>query len=337
MQIAASRAFYPSEAVDLAVKQDSYAEKDQSEKSKREGFWDTSQERVRVLEGSEDFKSSGGFFDQINHFINKHAQKAYRTASVFHVLNGLTEIEEFLPSWLKTFIDKNVMRFNKIVNGLVYTNIGIQALKTKDSFDAIARFLDPIFASTSNMYNYHMYRGWSSALTLLDDANKKNLDLASQKNLWVNFISNIKESWRQAREMFKEGLSELFRKHIRSENERENNHVKSFSAHLMIIGPIIKMLFSKKEHDFGDKLSAIVRNTGGIISDIGMLRNSQADSKRAGKFYIFHAILDTAKRFFSEKTAKIIDSFIMPLYNEALYYFGVMSRGDRASVGVTAN
>lgn len=326
MQIAASNSAFSKEAASLAAAD--FRVGDLRKEAANEAIWDTGENGgIEIIEKSE--KKTEGILDKINSFISSHAQKGYRLASVAHVLNGLTEIEDFLPSGLKDFIDKNVMRLNKMVNGIVYTNIGLQALKSKDSFDAIARFLDPIFATTSTLYNYHMFRGWSSALTMIDDANKKNIIKKPNQSLLDNLKANLKETFRQTKEIFDEGIPELFRKLWKSETERDNNHIKSFSGHLMIIGPLIKMLFSRKNHDFGDKLAGLIRNTGGIISDLGMIRNSQGESKKAGKFYIFHAIFDAAKRFFSEETAKIIDSFIMPLYNEALYYFGVMSRSGR--------
>jgi len=105
----------------------------------------------------------------------------------------------------------------------------------------------------------------------------------------------------------------------------------AFASHAQILVGVLALLNGIKRN-MANRVLGVARNIVGVIADIGLLFEKDFSAKRTGLFYIFHAVGDTVKRFLPNKMQDIVDNLVMPFYNAAMYYFGLMGRRQNDGV-----
>ena len=264
--------------------------------------------------------SAGERFDkQRKEFTNKYGPYAYLVSSLYHVasgaLLGLTEADSESP-----FV-KGATRFTKLINSLIYADLAVDAWKSKNTFDFISKVLEPLLNCFSQLSNYHLLRGLSSAMTQLHIVNLPHIDPA--KNHWDNFINNLQV----AKKFFMEALTSSFLGPNRKlfKFKKDEGHTMALISHIQA-GAAVLGLINGTRRNLVDKIVGTIRNLAGVFVDFELLWRKDPDERKAGIFYIAHAALDTIKRYLSKEKADLVDNLIMPFYNAAMYHFGKITR-----------
>lgn len=255
--------------------------------------------------------------------IGKYSPHAYVASSIFHVANaGLQAFGNFSEE-KKNLFTKIVTGFTKLVNSIVYGDLALDALKNKNSVDFISRILEPALNVFSQLSNYHLVRGLSSAMTQLHLVNFPHV--SEKTDLWKNFIDNLFVGKKFFKEAWSSSLFGPNRKLFRGKEDQ--GHTMALASHVQAIAGIIGLLNGKRRNLI-DKIVGTARNLSGASVDIELMFRKDKDERWSGIYYITHAVLDTVKRFLSKDKADIIDNLIMLIYNGAMYHFGKITRNQ---------
>ncbi len=254
-------------------------------------------------------------------YIGRYSLPAYGLSSVFHVLTaGVLGLTNFSPK-AKANLATVATGFTKLINSIIYGDLALGALKSRNTFDFISRILEPILNMFSQLSNYHLLRGLSSAMTQLHLVNFPHI--TQKDNLWANFIENIQltkkffvEAWTSSlfgpnRKLFKGG--------------KDEGHTLALTSHIQAVSSMIGLLNGSRRNLI-DQIVGTVRNFIGVAVDIELFFRKDPDERKAGIFYFAHALLDTLKRFIPKDKADCLDNMIMPVYNAAMYHFGQITR-----------
>lgn len=254
-------------------------------------------------------------------YIGRYSFPAYVVSSLLHLGTGLILGFTKANPTFKSILAKSSTTFTKIVNSLVYSDLALDALKNKNTFDFLSRILEPILNSLSQLSNYHLLRGLSSAMTQLHLVNYPHI--TQKDNLWANFIENIQlskkffiESWTSS---FFGPNRKLFK------GTKDGGHTLAFASHIQGISSIVGLLNGSRRNLI-DKIVGTVRNFIGVVVDVDLMFRKDPDERKTGIFYFIHAILDTFKRFIPQDKADCLDNLIMPVYNAAIYHFGKITK-----------
>ena len=261
------------------------------------------------------------FDTQRKNFSNTLGPYAYVASSAYHVLAGLLlAAKKISPG--SDFL-KNAIRFTKLVNSSIYGDLAIDAWKGKNTFDFMSKILEPLLNCFSQLSNYHLLRGLSSAMTQLHIVNLPHIKHDATKTHWENFIANLQI----AKKFFQEAwTSSLFGPNKKLfKFRKDKGHTLALVSHIQA-GAGILGLINGTRRNLIDKIVGTTRNLAGIFVDIELLFRKDKDEKLTGLYYIAHALIDTIKRFMPKDKADVIDNLIMPLYNGAMYHFGKITR-----------
>lgn len=250
---------------------------------------------------------------------NKLGPYAYVASSVYHVFAGLLlAAKKINPDSL---IVKNATRFTKLVNSTIYGDLAIDAWKSKNTFDFISKILEPLLNCFSQLSNYHLLRGLSSAMTQLHIVNLPHI--SPDKSHWENFIANLQVAKKFFMEAWTSSLFGPNRKLFKF--TKDKGHTLALVSHVQAAAAVLGLVNGTRRNLI-DKIVGTVRNLAGVFVDLELLWRKDKDERMTGLYYIAHAVVDTAKRFMPKDKADVIDNLIMPLYNGAMYHFGKITR-----------
>lgn len=254
-------------------------------------------------------------------YIGKYSPLAYGLSSALHMIVGgalgLIKVDETTKSWLVG----SATTLTKIVNSLVYGDLALDALQHKNTFDFISRILEPMLNVFSQLSNYHLVRGLSSAMTQLHLVNFPHI--TQKDNLWANFIDNIQLTKKFFVESWTSSIFGPNRKLFKGTNDQ--GHTMAWASHIQAVASVIGLLNGSRRNLI-DKIVGTTRNIAGVLVDWELILRKDTDERRAGMFYFAHAVLDTLKRFIPKDKADCLDNMIMPVYNAAMYHFGKITR-----------
>ncbi len=255
---------------------------------------------------------------------------AYSISSVAHLLTaGILELGNFSESTKKAWT-QNATRFTKLINSLVYADLAQEALKKGYAFEFLGRVAEPIMNTFVDLNHYHLFRAFSSALNQLHSINLPRVKEGT--SIWHNFIDNLEAS--------KDFFMEVWTSKGGKINEKfgggpkDKGHTLALASHAQIFIGVLALL-NGIQRNLANRILGIARNVVGVMADIGLLFEKDFSAKRTGLFFLFHAVGDTVKRFLPNKLQDVVDNAIMPFYNGALYYFGIMGRRQNDGVYVT--
>lgn len=254
-------------------------------------------------------------------YIGQLSFPAYVVSSIFHLITGLVLGFTKVNPATKSLLANAATSFTKVVNSAVYGDLALGALKKRNSFDFLSRILEPILNLLSQLSNYHLLRGLSSAMTQLHLVNYPHI--TQKGNLWANFIENIQLS----KKFFVEAWTSSFFGPNRKlfKGSKDEGHTLAFASHIQGISSIIGLLNGSRRNLI-DKIVGTIRNFIGVVVDIDLMFRKDPDERKTGIFYFIHAILDTFKRFIPKEKADCLDNLIMPVYNAAIYHFGKITK-----------
>ena len=263
-----------------------------------------------------------GTRDPVREFI-RHVMPpwAYGLSSALHLATvGILSLGSFSQS-TKTAWTQNATRFTKMINSVVYADLAREALKKGYAFEFLGRVAEPIMNIFVDLNHYHLFRAFSSALNQLHSVNLPRVKQGT--SIWRNFIDNLEAS--------KEFFLEVWTRKGGKFNEKlgggpkDKGHTLALASQAQILVGVLALLNGIKRN-MANRILGIARNVVGVIADFGLIFEKDFSAKRTGLFYIFHAAGDTVKRFVPNQWQDVIDNAIMPFYNAALYYFGLMGR-----------
>lgn len=254
-------------------------------------------------------------------YIGQYSLPAYGLSSVFHVVTaGVLGLTNFSPK-VKANLATVATGFTKLINSIIYGDLALGALKNKNTFDFISRILEPILNMFSQLSNYHLLRGLSSAMTQLHLVNFPHI--TQKDNLWANFIENIQLSKKFFVEAWTSSLFGPNRKLFKG--GKDEGHTLALTSHIQAVSSMIGLLNGSRRNLI-DQIVGTVRNFIGVAVDVELFFRKDPDERKAGIFYFAHALLDTLKRFIPKDKADCLDNLIMPVYNAAMYHFGQITR-----------
>lgn len=264
-------------------------------------------------------QGNGDFHKKRKQFTNKFGPFAYFASSAYHVLAGLLLATGVVKS--DSALVKGATKFTKLINSTIYADLAVDAWKGKNTFDFISKILEPLLNCFSQLSNYHLLRGLSSAMTQLHVVNLPHVD--KSKNLWDNFIANLQVAKNFFTEAWTSSLLGPERRLFKF--SKDKGHTLALVSHIQA-GAAVLGLINGSRRNLIDKIVGTIRNIAGIFVDVELLWRKDKDEKLTGLYYIIHACLDTLKRFVPKQKADVIDNLIMPLYNGAMYHFGKITR-----------
>jgi hypothetical protein len=252
---------------------------------------------------------------------------AYGISSVWHLLTaGILSLGNFSDSTNKTWT-RYATGFTKTVNSLVYADLAREALNKGYAFEFLGRVAEPVMNLFVDLNHYHLFRAFSSAFNQLHSINLSRVKEGTP--IWQNFIDNLEAS--------KDFFMEVWTSRGGKINEkfgggaRDKGHTLALASHMQIIVGALALLNGIKRN-MTNRVLGVARNLAGVIADIGLLFEKDFSARRVGMLYLAHAVGDTVKRFLPNKMQDVVDNAIMPLYNAAMYYFGLMGRRQNDGV-----
>jgi hypothetical protein len=263
--------------------------------------------------------ASEKFDKQRKEFTNKFSPYAYIASSSYHIASSA--VLALTDANSDSAFVKGATGFTKLINSLIYTDLAIDAWKSKNTFDFISKILEPLLNCFSQLSNYHLLRGLSSAMTQLHIVNLPYID--PTKSHWDNFINNLQVT----KKFFMEAWTSSFfgpnRKLFKFKNDE--GHTMALISHIQAAAAVLGLINGTRRN-LVDKIVGTTRNLAGVFVDFELLWRKDSDERKAGMFYIAHAALDTIKRYIPKEKADVVDNLIMPFYNAAMYHFGKITR-----------
>lgn len=265
-----------------------------------------------------------------NEFIRKKLPIiGYAMASGVHGFAGLANIPgfEFFTQPVQDFFDKNSLHVTKFVNSFVMAMLGMEAFKEGRMWDAFARLLDPVFVLPSKLQDMFLRRGPSTSFTMFHEAQKERVKPG------LNRIDNIKANFTAFKDVFVEivkgGIPGINKKsHLFKATQKGKEHTMALSGYMMLLGSLPGIIFGSGKRNAVNKASTIIRNTGGIVSDIGLLLDKRPTAKITAFLYVTNAIVDILQKFMDERLAKVVNHFNMILSNAAVYFYGKLTQEE---------
>jgi hypothetical protein len=252
---------------------------------------------------------------------------AYGISSAWHLITaGILSLGNFSDSTKKAWT-QNATRFTKMINSLVYADLAREALNKGFAFEFLGRVAEPVMNMFSDLNHYHLFRAFSSAFNQLHSINLPRVKEGTP--LWQNFIDNLEAS--------KDFFTEVWTGRGGKINEKfgggpkDKGHTLALASHMQIVVGALALLNGIKRN-MTNRVLGVARNLAGVIADIGLLFEKDFSARRVGMLYLAHAVGDTVKRFLPNKLQDVVDNAIMPLYNAAMYYFGLMGRRQNDGV-----
>ncbi len=266
--------------------------------------------------------------DKVRTFIRRTMPPwAYGVSSVWHLVTaGILSLGNFSEPTKKAWT-QNATRFTKMINSLVYADLAREALYKGYAFEFLGRVAEPLMNMFSDLNHYHLFRAFSSALNQIHSINLPRVKEGTP--IWQNFIDNLEASKDFFMEVWtsKGGkMSEKF-----GGGPKDKGHTLALASHAQILIGSLALLNGIKRNLL-NRIIGVTRNVIGVIADIGLLFEKDFSAKRTGLFYLFHAAGDTFKLCVPNAWQDVIDNAIMPFYNAALYYFGLMGRRQNDGV-----
>lgn len=260
--------------------------------------------------------------DQIRNFIReKMPPWAYGLSSIMHLSTAGILALSGLSKDTQNSITTNVTRFTKLINSIVYSDLAYEALRKGFAFDFLGRIAEPIMNIFADLNHYHLFRAFSSAFSQLHTINLSRVKEGTP--LWQNFIDNLEASKDFFMEVWTSKGGKLNEKF--GGGPKDKGHTLALASHVQIAVGILALLNGMKRN-MTNRVIGVIRNIIGVVADIGLLFEKDFSARRCGMFYLAHAVGDTIKLLLPKNTQDVIDNAIMPFYNGALYYFGLMGR-----------
>ncbi len=252
---------------------------------------------------------------------------AYGISSIAHIFTaGIMALGNFSDTTKKAWT-QNATRFTKLINSLVYSDLAYEAFKKGFAFEFLGRVAEPVMNMFVDLNHYHLFRAFSSALNQLHSINLPRVKEGT--SMWQNFIDNLEAS--------KDFFTEVWTGRGGKINEKfgggpkDKGHTLALASHVQIVVGALALLNGIKRN-MANRILGVARNVAGVIADIGLLFEKDFSARRVGILYLAHAVGDTIKRFLPNKLQDVMDNAIMPLYNAAMYYFGLMGRRQNDGV-----
>ena len=246
---------------------------------------------------------------------------AYVASSIWHVVTaGLLYFGGFSQE-TKAKLSQGATAFTKVVNSLVYTDLAVDAYENKFSFDFLGRIAEPIVNLFVDLNHYHLFRAFSSAFNQLHMTNLSRIKPSA--NMWENFINNLQSAKDIFIETWTNDLTGPNRKLFKGKNDE--GHTLAFASHLQLVVGTLALLNGNKKN-LTNRVLGILRNAAGLLADLGLVWEKDPAARKTGAWFFGHAIFDSMKRFMSYENQDVVDNLIMPLYNAALYNFGLTTR-----------
>lgn len=256
---------------------------------------------------------------------------AYAAASAGHVIAGLGQVSDIIPSTVTENLDKYALKFSKLVNVGNYTYKGVEAVVDKRATEGIARLAYSAIVPWTPLESVFTFSGVSSGLTMFEQAqrhlikyeNASGDDNGSPKSIKEDLVENAKAFKQMFSETFK--VSSLIgkdRKIFFNTNKRpDEGHTMFFSAWGNILGAALGMIPGVDFASPIGKASALVRNGGGIGCDWAKFIHPDKNNKISAVLYGIVSIFDVSKSFTEEDTSHTLSHFSMGFNNFANYYY----------------
>lgn len=253
-------------------------------------------------------------------------QVLYGIASGFHGLAAVGGLFNIFPKSFRDFIGKQSTNFSKIVNLANYSDKGQVSYRENNALDSISKFLFPAVVSWVPVNDMFLAAGISSGTTMMHIAN--NPRIKNKKT----FLGNLAEHFKHYKDLFQEvvknpinlkDIKEFFNDPSKAIENLSEHRIAHVGGNMNFFGGIGGLLADGK-HPFIKTAFSVVRNLGGIISDLAKILHKDPNLKIAGVLYVFAHVLDvfqTAIARSNEGLSKTISHIVQFLNAPANYFY----------------